>query len=350
MRCWAMPFKAVILILGLVTLVLLSGCDSVQSPQKDAFFYNDGIMGTTFSIKVSKLPSNLQESELKQQIMALLTDLDAQMSTYKPDSELNQFNHSSKTDWVNVSPSLYRVIKEAYRIYNLSSGAFDITVGPLVNLWGFGPDLATLKAPKDQTIADIKNKIGSSHLHFDDDLFKIKKDNTELFLDLSAIAKGYAVDQVASLLESLNIHDYMVEIGGELRLKGLNSHQQKWRIAVERPAANERSIQKVLAITNTAVATSGDYRNFFEVDGVRFSHTIDPRTGKPIVHHLASVTVLHPASMTADALATAFMVLGAEQGLQLAEAQNIPALFIVKTPEGFKEIPSTLFQREIEKL
>jgi thiamine biosynthesis lipoprotein len=310
-------------------MVLLAGCDSIQSSRSYPFLYADAIMGTTFSIKVSKMPAELKEPELKQQIMALLTGLDAQMSTYKPDSELNALSQNPHTDWISVSPSLYTVIKEAYRIYELSSGAFDITVGPLVNLWGFGPDWATLKAPEDETIATIKNQMGSAHLHFDDNLFKIKKDKVELSLDLSAIAKGYAVDRVASLLESLGIQDYMVEIGGELRLKGLNLNQQKWRIAVERPAANERSIQKVLAITDTAIATSGDYRNFFEVDGVRFSHTIDPRTGKPIRHNLASVTVLHPASMTADALATAFMV---------------------KTEAGFKEIPSTLFQREIEKL
>jgi thiamine biosynthesis lipoprotein len=148
---------------------------------------------------------------------------------------------------------------------------------------------------------------------------------------------------VATLLEHLGIMDYMVEIGGEIRVKGKNSKNEPWQIAVEKPTAEKRMIEKVLAVTDTGMATSGDYRNFFEVDGVRFSHTIDPRIGKPIKHSLASITVLNPTSMEADALATAIMVLGPDEGFQFAEKNRIPAFFIIKSDKGFEEKMSTAF-------
>ncbi|PKM38440.1 MAG: FAD:protein FMN transferase ApbE, partial [Gammaproteobacteria bacterium HGW-Gammaproteobacteria-10] len=171
----------------------------------------------------------------------------------------------------------------------------------------------------------------------------IKKDHSDLYIDLSAIAKGYGVDQVGLLLEKKGINDYLVEIGGELRLRGRKPDGNDWRIAIEKPTSEQRMIQKIVSITDISVATSGDYRNFFEAEGVRFSHTIDPRTGRSINHNLASVTVLSETAMEADAWATAFMVLGAEQGLRLAEQQHIPVLFITKTEKGFSETSTSAF-------
>ena len=193
-------------------------------------------------------------------------------------------------------------------------------------------------------VKDKLNQIGYHRLKLKGDgLFIKERHSQDLYVDLSGIAKGYGVDQVAELLEHLGIMDYMVEIGGEIRVKGKNNQGQPWQIAVEKPTVEKRMIEKILSITDTGMATSGDYRNYFEVEGVRFSHTIDPRTGRPINHTLASVTVLSETSMEADGLATAFMVMGPEDGYKFAELHRIPAFFIIKTDQGFDELMSTAF-------
>jgi thiamine biosynthesis lipoprotein len=335
----------------LLLVFLLSACDKQEEKSKYALHYSDAIMGTSFTIKVPQLPASLSNDEAKTQIKTLLDVLNGQMSTYQSDSELSLFNKSQSIEWQKVSLSLYSVLKQAKTISELSRGAFDITVGPLVNLWGFGPDPMKYIAPNDGEVADKLLKVGFRFLHFDEKTKKVKKQIPELYLDLSGIAKGYAVDQVGLLLEKQGISNYMVEIGGELRLKGENSKNKPWRIAIEKPSSDRQTIQKVLPLSDISLATSGDYRNFFEANGVRFSHTIDPRTGKPITHKLASITILSDTTMKADALATALMVLGADEGYRIAEEENIAALFIIKTKDGFIEklSPSFLNKLQVEK-
>ncbi len=333
----------------LLLVFLLSACDKQEEEKnKYALHYSDAIMGTSFTIKIPQLPASLSNDEAKTQIKTLLDELNGQMSTYQSDSELSLFNKSQSTEWEKVSPSLYFVLKQAKTISFLSKGAFDITVGPLVNLWGFGPDPMKYIAPDDGEVAEKLLKVGSRFLLFDEKTQKIKKKIPELYLDLSGIAKGYAVDQVGLLLEKLGVSNYMIEIGGELRLKGKNSQNKPWRIAIEKPSSERQTIQKVLPLSNVSLATSGDYRNFFEVNGVRFSHTIDPRTGKPIKHKLASITILSDTTMKADALATALMVLGADEGYKVAEKENIAALFIIKIKGGFVEKASSSFLNKLQ--
>jgi len=334
------------LILSLV--VLLSACDYQGIEKRYPLHYSDATMGTSFTVKVTSIPDSLSHDELKLQINSLLDIINGQMSTYLQESELSKFNKTQSTQWYSVSESLYKVLKEAKLISELSNGAFDITVGPLVNLWGFGPDPMSFIAPEKIDVDAQLEKIGSNHLILKENSTQIKKDIPELYLDLSAIAKGYAVDQVGILLESHGITDYMVEIGGELRLKGNNIHGKPWRIAIEKPTAETRMIQKVLPLTDISLATSGDYRNFFEVDNVRFSHTIDPRSGRPITHKLASITILSDTTMKADAFATALMVLGPEQGYKMAEKEKIAALFIIKTDDGFIEKASSTFFEKLK--
>lgn len=331
----------------LILVFLFSACEKQGNAKSYPLHYSDAIMGTSFNIKVASLPTEVKVGEIKKQIKQLLDGLNAKMSTYQQDSELSKINNNPSDEWFLISRPLFEVLLEAKKISLLSNGAFDITVGPLVNLWGFGPEDMAFKAPNDEMIATKLQGIGSKHLLLDRETGKIKKTIPELYLDLSAIAKGYAVDQVGLLLESMGVADYMVEIGGELRLKGLNNRQQPWKIAIEKPTSEKRMIQKVLALSDVSLATSGDYRNFFEVKGVRFSHTIDPRSGKPITHKLASITILSDTTMKADALATALMVLGAEEGLQLAEEQGIAALFIIKTEVGFIEKTSSSFSEKL---
>ncbi len=333
-----MCFKSLKRSSALVVIVFLfSACQ--QAPEKPEYplHYSDAIFGTSFIIKAPALPDSVTSNEIQLKVKKLLDELNRQMSTYLQDSELSKINQNQTGEWIAVSDALYQVLKQANSISELSNGAFDITVGPLVNLWGFGPKGISFVAPDEDKIKQQLLNTGYKNLLFDDEKQQIKKQIPQLYLDLSAIAKGYAVDQVGALLESNGIVDFMVEIGGELRLKGLNIQNKPWRIAVEKPAADQRMIQKVLPLTDISLATSGDYRNFFEVEGVRFSHTIDPRSGKPITHKLASITILSDTTMKADALATALMVLGSEQGYQLAEKQKIAALFIIKTKEGFVE-------------
>ncbi len=322
---------------------LLSACDNNYAQKSYPFAYHGQTMGTSFSIKSSRVPEGFNAEQLKQQINEHLAAINGQMSTYLEDSELSVFNRSRSTDWQPVSQALFTVLSTASKISGKTQGAFDITVGQLVNSWGFGPDPMTFIAPKQAIIEQEMQQMGYQHLHFRPEQMSIRKDIPELYIDLSAIAKGYAVDQVADILETAGLEDYLVEIGGELRLKGGNLSNEPWRIAVEKPTPEKRMIQTVFPFTNTALATSGDYRNFFEVDGVRFSHTIDPRTGHPIKHKLASVTVLNQACMEADALATAFMVLGPDEGYQLAEQEGIAALFIIKTEQGFDEKATSAF-------
>ena len=324
---------------------LLSSCEKVSEQKPQDYLYNavGMTMGTSYNIKASKLPDSLTSKEINSQVKALLEKVNGQMSTYQKDSELSLLNQNTSIDWIPVSAELYAVIKEALNISHLSNGLFDVTVGPLVNLWGFGPDEMTLSPPDEAVIKDRLNQIGYKRLTLKGDGLFAKKDVPGLYVDLSGIAKGYGVDQVALLLERLGIMDYMVEIGGEIRVKGKNNKGHPWQIAIEKPTVEKRMIEKVLAITDTGMATSGDYRNYFEVDGVRFSHTIDPRTGRPINHKLASVTVLSETSMEADGLATAFMVMGPDEGYKFAEQNHIAAFFIIKSDKGFDEKMSTAF-------
>ncbi len=305
-------------------------------------------MGTSFSIKISSFPDNIPQKQLKSQIDSVLNEINQKMSTYLDNSEVSQFNHSQSIEWQHSSEDLIRVLLEAKKVSDLTQGAFDVTVGPLVNLWGFGPDPRVFKSPEKNKIDQRLNQVGYKKLLIDKKLLKIKKIIPDLYLDLSALAKGYAVDKVAELLEEHGFLNYLVEIGGELRLKGKNISDNPWQIGIEKPVVNGRLIQKVLPVTNISMATSGDYRNYFEDNGVRYSHTIDPRTGKPITHKLASVTIFTNTTMEADAIATAIMVLGPQEGFDFAEKYKIAAYFLIKTDDDFKEQSTSAFNNLFE--
>ena len=328
-------------VIGILVFLLL-GCSG--TPGSVYPYQHTGMtMGTTYTIKASRLPDSIKPAQVTARIEEVLKKVNGQMSTYDDKSELSLFNRSVSTDWQPVSSEFYTVLKEALNISQLTGGLFDVTVGPLVNLWGFGPEELPFKQPDDQMINERLKLIGYQHLQIKENELFAKKDMPGLYVDLSAIAKGYAVDQVASVLESFKINDYMVEIGGEIRVKGKNKEGESWHIAVEKPAEELRAIEKILKITDTGMATSGDYRNYFEIEGRRFSHEIDPRTGRPITNKLASITVLNDTSMEADALATAIMIMGPEEGLEFTEKNRIPAFFIIKSDKGFEEKMSTAF-------
>lgn len=322
--CAGLAWKGLVLF-ALLTLV---GCD--RSPE--AYRFEGPIFGTGYHVTIYGDYSDRQLATLEAGIEEALHDVDRLMSTYKPTSELSRFNAAPVGEPFTLSPPTARVIDEALEIGELSNGAFDITVGAAVNLWGFGPDERPEEIPSDEKVAAALDKVGFRALHLNGNrLTKTKP----VYVDLSGIAKGFGVDQVAARLDALGVTSYLVEVGGEIRTHGTKPGGEPWRVAVEKPVSRQRSVQRVLELENAAVATSGDYRNYYEQGGQRYSHTIDPRTGRPITHRLASVTVVAEQCSTADALATAFEVLGPQKGMALANREDIAAYFIVKTDAGF---------------
>ena len=246
-----------------------------------------------------------------------------------------------------MSRETAEVVALALEVSELSRGSFDVTVGPLVNLWGFGPDPARDRVPGDDEIAAALAGIGYGKLRLRAGAEPALWKEAPLYADLSAVAKGYAVDRVAALLEARGVRNYLVDIGGEMRAAGRKQSGALWRVAVQSPAGGG-DLARVLEVTDVAVATSGDYRNYFELAGTRYSHTIDPRSGRPIRHNLASVTVVDSSAARADALATALNVMGVESGAALAEELQLPVLFIVKEDDGFRERPTSAFARYLD--
>lgn len=297
-------------------------------------------MGTTYTVKV--VASQVEKDDLKQEVDRELARVNGLMSTWIPESELSRLNAAPVGEPFEVSPDTLEVIRLSREVSELSEGSFDITVGPLVNLWGFGPDPSGREVPSDDEIAAARERVGFDYIVIDGNTVTKKAD---IYIDLSAIAKGYGVDRIAELLEARGFENYLVEIGGELRVRGHNDRDTPWTVAIETPAGGlERSIFRTVEIRDQAMATSGDYRNYFEKDGVRYSHTIDPVTGRPITHDLVSVTVLADTTAMADAMATAINVMGAARGLDLAQARNMAVQVIIKTEDGFEERMSPAFE------
>jgi thiamine biosynthesis lipoprotein len=326
----------------LVLSIAACGDDSSRARLKE---FDGDTQGTSYHIKVVDLPATLSPETVRTAIEAELDDITRHLSTYEPDTELSRFNRSRDTGWIPASAGLVQVLTEARQISELSHGAYDVTVGPLVNLWGFGPGDSGERIPSDAEIAAAQARIGYTHLHIRPSPPAIRKEFPDLSVDVASIAQGYTVDRVAERLESLGIANYLVEIGGELRGKGLNQLDGHWRIGIERPAPGERSVYTIIRIADVGVSTSGDYRDYFERDGQRYSHTINPQTGRPVSHKLASVTVVSENTMRADALSTALMVLGPEEGYHLAEQAGIAAYFIINSDAGFTDRETTAFDR-----
>ena len=291
-------------------------------------------MGTTYAVKVvGRNLSPADKAPIESVVTSAMNAVNAKMSTYLKDSELSQFNASESVEPQKMSPATLEVIQMAQAISELTQGRFDVTVGPLVNAWGFGPE-GPQKTLTDDEVSELLGYVGFQKLKVDAAASTLTKEHPKTYVDLSAIAKGYAVDKVVESLEGLGHTNYMVEIGGEVYAKGLNPDDSPWRIGIETPSAEVPGIFDVVVLSGKGLATSGDYRNFYENDGERYSHTINPKTGRPIKHSLASVSVLADSCAQADALATALNVLGPIEGPELAEKQGIAALFIIRDSEG----------------
>lgn len=317
-----------------LALAALAGC-SFEAEEK-VWEISGGVFGTSYHINVVLTDDQQRLENLAKGIEAELEKVDAAMSTWREDSELSQLNRMpDQSEWIGISGPLHEVLAKAIEVSELTGGAFDVTVGPVVNLWGFGPRARPEKAPEEQELARVLSETGYEKLELRSQPPSLRAAQPQ-YIDLSAIAKGYGVDVVARYLDSEGVNAYLVEIGGEVRVRGRKPGGDAWRLAIEQPVSDGRQVNRVVALENRAMATSGDYRNYYESEGRRYSHTIDPETGKPITHNLASVTVLAEDCMTADALATGFNVMGFERAHALATRENIPAYFIIRTENGFE--------------
>lgn len=300
-------------------------------------------MGTTYSVKLVGGAGASTEAEVEAAVSAELEAVNAEMSTYRPESALSKFNAHVATTPYLVPIALGEVVEVARQISEQSGGAFDVTVGPLVDAWGFGPS-GVGEPPSDATLEALAAHVGYEKLAVGKSA--LTKADPALRVDLSAIAKGHGVDRVADRLDALGATRYMVEIGGEIRVLGQSPANRPWRVGIEVPQVDSRRVGDVLEVSSGAVATSGDYRNYREVEGKRISHTIDPRTRRPIDHTLASVTVVHATCAWADGWATALNVLGPVEGPALAKKAGLDVLFIVRAADGsFSELETGEFAK-----
>ncbi|MCA9127541.1 MAG: FAD:protein FMN transferase [Planctomycetales bacterium] len=309
-------------------------------------------MGTTYSIKLVPTEQMPPLEELAERIEQELESVNRQMSTYRDDSEISNFNAFRSLDWFSVSSQTAQTVATAIDISAASQGAFDVTVSPLVNLWGFGPQGQATSVPDQATINDTLAKCGYQHLQVRLEPPALRKDLADIEVDLSAIAKGHGVDRVAELLEDEGVRSYFVEIGGEVRTKGAKADGKPWRVGIERPTVSSRLLHMALELDDQAIATSGNYRNYYQLGNGRVAHTIDPRTGQTAYHNLASASVIADNCALADAVATTMMVLGEEQGLKAADEYAWAVLLLVHDSSaegGFKMLTSRSFD-ELDKV
>ncbi|MFZ6044531.1 FAD:protein FMN transferase [Pseudomonas sp. CR3202] len=290
-------------------------------------------MGSTYSIQYVPTAQTPDSQRVKAEVEKILGALDQQFSGWRGDSVVSRFNDLPAGGCQAVPEDMRRLLEYGESLSRESGGAFDLTVLPLMNLWGFGPQSRGEKVPDASALERERARVGHQHLRLDGD--KLCKD-VAAQLDFDSVVAGYAVDRVSDRLAALGIQAYLVEITGELKAAGRKPDGSPWRIALEVPTGgSEQQVERAIALDGYSVSTSGDYRNYFEEGGQRFSHTFDPRVGRPVKHALAAVTVVDPLGLHADGLSTVLMVLGPDEGYAFAERHDVAAYFIMRQGQGF---------------
>ena len=329
---------------GACILASLAACTKPPTPARRIVEFRGPTMGTTYSVKVVTASEGLATaSDLDHQIRTDLERINALMSTWDRDSELSRFNRFTGTDAFPLSRETFEVLQWSQKIGGLTEGALDVTVAPLLDAWGFGPGGRRDHVPGEAEIVRLRQAVGLHLFELDEATLTVRKKRPDVRCELSAVAPGYAVDRLSTRLKDRGIKDFLIDVGGELRAQGRNEEGVPWQIVIERPDAGGTIGQRFVRLSDLSITTSGDYRNSYEVDGVRVTHILDPRTGRPITNRLASVTVIDDLSVRADAFATALMVLGPDEGMALAERQHLAALFLIREGNGFLERTSSRF-------
>ena len=324
---------------GLVTLiVVLSACGNGDSMES----FGGPTMGSTYSIKYVRRAGLPAAADVRVEVEKILADIDRQLSTYRSDSDIERFNDLPANRCQKMPASILKLIRVGEQLSEQSEGSYDLTVEPLLNLWGFGPQGREEKVPAEQALAQARQRVGYQHLRIEGD--QLCKD-AAVEVDFNSIAAGYAVDTIAARLEALGIHDYLAEATGELKAAGKKLDGSPWRIAMEEPRDDQQVAERIVAVDGFGLSTSGDYRNYFEQGGRRYSHTFDARTGAPVSNTLASVTVIHPSALMADGLSTLLLILGPERGWDYAEKHDIGAFFVIRADTGFVTRTSHAFER-----
>ena len=314
------------------------GCDEPEQPTQSvsSTVLEGKTMGTSWRVSVVGLDDSRRQA-LQEKIQARLDVDDQLLSTWKSDSALMRFNQTPTTAPWPVSEEMADIVTQSLRIGEKTAGAMDITVGPLVNLWGFGPEQQPVKTPTQAQIDSARARTGLQHLTVINTASRqyLQKDLPDLFVDLSTVGEGYAADHLARLMEQEGLPRYLVSVGGALVSRGMNSGGQPWRVAIQKPTDRENAVQAIVDINGHGISTSGSYRNYYELDGKRISHVIDPQTGRPITHNLVSVTVIAPTALEADGWDTGLMVLGREKAQQVVREQGLAVYMISKEGDGF---------------
>jgi thiamine biosynthesis lipoprotein len=317
----------------IVCLLLLSACGKQGTEMR-----LEGMQGTAlWHVTLNNPPASLAEADIQAGLGRAFAHTNQLLATWEQESEISRFNRYQGTDWFEVSPELAKLVDLTLQISRQSAGVYDVTVGPLIQLWGFAShDAGKDAVPSQSGIDAARARVGYQKLQVRLDPPALRKSQTDIQVELASVADGFAADQAGLYLESLGIQQYMVEIAGEVRTRGLSPRGDAWRIAIEKPVDEGRVVQQGIYLQDAGLATSGDYRNFFVQGGKRYSHTMNPATGYPVTHSLASVSVLAQEATLADAYATLLMALGEEKGRAFADAQGISAYFIWRTDQGFK--------------
>ena len=303
------------------------------------------VFGTTWSLTYWGAPDPVTGAPVKESVEAAFAIVNNSMNHYDPGSLISVFNGLPEDTPLEVDWDFAYVLTAALALGEVTQGAYDVTVSPLINLWGFGPAGPT-RFPAETAVSAALDSVGASYLNWQPEVRLLTKLTPGVALDFSSLAKGYAVDLVADALDELGVAHYMLEVGGEVRVRGMSPRGDAWRIAIERPEPGlRRSVQVPLSLVDTGVATSGDYRNFFEHEGVRYSHLIDPRDGYPVQHDVISVTVVHGSAMMADAWATALTVMGSAEAMAMAESRGLAVYLIIRAGDGTEAVASAAMQR-----
>jgi len=326
-----------ILVLGGV-FVWLGGCGNADSLEQ----FGGPTMGSTYSIQYVRHAGGPAVTEVKPAVEAILAEVDRQMSTYRGDSDIERFNELPAHSCQVMPASILELVQVGEQLSRASDGAYDLTVEPLMNLWGFGPQGREEKVPDATQLAEVRQRVGHRYLRIEGD--QLCKD-AAVEVDFNSIAAGYTVDRIVDRLKTLGLDSFLAEATGELKAVGKKPDGSPWRIALEVPRDDQQVAQRIIALDGYGVSTSGDYRNYFEQDGKRYSHTFDALTGAPITHKLASVTVIHPSTLMADGLSTLLLILGPERGWDYAEKHAVAAFFVMRADTGFVTRTNQAFER-----
>jgi FAD:protein FMN transferase len=305
-------------------------------------------MGTHWSVKFAQPESPLRPDVVQQQVAERLEQLEQMFSTFRTQSEVSRFNDFDDVAWFSVAPEMTQVAEQSRKISALTAGAFDVTVYPLVRLWGFGPVRRSGSMPTGAEIVSTRAFVDWRRLEVRANPPALRKLRRDVQVDFSSMAKGFAADAVSALLTRLGAEHHLVQVGGDVKSGVSGKDDTGWHAAIEQPLDDQRAIACVLELKGQGLSTSGDYRNFFQIGRQRYGHIIDPRTGQPPTSSLASVSVVHASCAQSSALATALFVLGPDEGYRLADAQGFACLFLVRSGTGLVHRATPEFEKLVQ--